>query len=355
MPYEVPFDLHRSARLILDELALHGVRAVFFVVGRMVEDHPDIVADIARAGHEIGLHGYEHDDLSAYDTEALALLDKNLARVGSLLEDITGSRPRGFRAPYLLAPHFYRAEVYAMLRAQGFSWVSNREVRYPVELLRPGLFPVRGAWRAGDGSARLVGDRVLLGPLNAGLVAKETFGGSLTGRLKWLLGQRSPFSRDGLIEVPVYSPLDCDLLGLPRPTEETSPEALDYARAVIHAAAVTPGRLSMITFHDWIVSGGNRMTLLGDALTAAHACGSEVATIAERPEWLTTRGLPGRGPRRVLEPLRPSHDGVGLAKSARQRVPRSTPADGRRRGRYRGSRLENGLAVLETGFARAEC
>ena len=111
MPHEVPFDLHRSARLILDELALHEARAVFFVVGRMVEDHPDVVADIARAGHEIGLHGYEHDDLSAYDAEALALLDKNLARVGSLLEDITGSRPRGFRAPYLLAPHFYRAEV----------------------------------------------------------------------------------------------------------------------------------------------------------------------------------------------------------------------------------------------------
>jgi peptidoglycan/xylan/chitin deacetylase (PgdA/CDA1 family) len=347
MPYEVPFDVHRSARVILDELAQHGVRAVFFVVGRMVEDHPDVVADIARAGHEIGLHGYEHDDLSAYDAEALAVLDKNLARVGSLLDDITGSRPRGFRAPYLLAPHFYRAEVYAMLRAQGFSWVSNREVRYPVELLRPGLFPVRSAWRAADGSARLVSDRVLLGPLNAGLVAKETFGGSPTGRLRWLLGQRPPFSRDGLIEVPVYSPLDCDLLGLPRPTEETSPEALEYARAVIHAAAaVSPGQLSMITFHDWIVSGGNRMTLLGEALTAAHACGSEVATIAERPEWLTIRGLPDRGPSQVLKSLPPSHDGVELATSARQRVPRSTPAGGRCRGQYQGSRSGNGLAVL---------
>lgn len=286
MPHDVPFDLRRSAELILGELARHEARAVFFVVGRMVEDHPEVMRDIASAGHEIGLHGYEHDHLSAYDAEALALLDKNLARVGTLLQDITGSRPQCFRAPYLLAPHFYRAEVYAMLRAQGFRWVSNREVRYPVELLRPGLFPVGGAWQARDGSARLARDRFLLGPLNAGLIAKETFGGSPAGRLRWLLGQRSPFTRDGMTEVPVYAPLDCDLLGLPKPTEDTSPEALAYTTAVVRAAAVTPGRLSMITFHDWIVSGGNRLSLLGDCLTAARESGTDIATIAQRPDWL---------------------------------------------------------------------
>jgi peptidoglycan/xylan/chitin deacetylase (PgdA/CDA1 family) len=286
MPHDLPFNLHRSARLILDELARHAAQAVFFVVGRMVEDHPDVVRAIADAGHEIGLHGYEHDDLSHYDAEALALLDKNLARVVSLAEDLTGSRPQSFRAPYLLAPHFYRAEVYAMLRAQGFRWVSNREIRYPVELLRPGLFPVGGAWRAADGSARLVRDRALLGPLNAGLIANETFGGSAAGRLRWLLGHRPPFVRDGLAEVPVYSPLDCDLLGLPRPAEDTPPQALAYTSAVVRAAAVTPGRLSMITFHDWIVSGGNRLTLLGDCLTAARDSGVDIATIAQRPDWL---------------------------------------------------------------------
>jgi hypothetical protein len=197
MPYEVPFDLHRSAKLILEELARHSAQAVFFVVGRMVEDHPEVVREIADAGHEIGLHGYEHDHLAKYDTEALSLFDKNLARVNSLVEDITGSRPQCFRAPYLLAPHFYRAEVYAILRAQGYRWISNREVRYPAELLRPGRIPAGNAWRAADGSARLGRNRLLLGPLNAGLIAKETFGGSPAGRLRWLLGKREPFTRDG--------------------------------------------------------------------------------------------------------------------------------------------------------------
>jgi peptidoglycan/xylan/chitin deacetylase (PgdA/CDA1 family) len=295
MPHAVPFDLSVSARLILDELARQAAHAVFFIVGRMVEDHPDVVRAIAEAGHEIGLHGYEHDDLSNYDGEALATLDKNLLRVGSLVEDIAGSRPQCFRAPYLLAPHFYRAEVYAMLRDQGFRWVSNREIRYPVELLRPGLLPLRSPWRAANGSVRLGRDQLLLGLLNAGLVAKETFGGSPAGRLRWLLGQREPFVRDGMTEIPVYAPLDCDLLGLPEPTEDTSPEALAYTRAVVRAAATAPGRLSMITFHDWIVSGGNRLPLLSDCLTAARRSGADIATIAQRPDWLAAPASAGPG------------------------------------------------------------
>jgi peptidoglycan/xylan/chitin deacetylase (PgdA/CDA1 family) len=290
MPHKVPFDARRGARLILDELARHAARGTFFIVGRMVEDYPDIVRDIASEGHEIGLHGYEHDDLSVYDAEALALLDKNLARAGALLADITGSRPQCFRAPYLLSPHFYRAEVYAMLRAQGYRWVSNMEIRHPAELLRPGLLPMPEAWRLSDGFARLVNDRLVLGLLNLRLILNGNFGASPTGRLRWLLGRREPFVRDGLLEVPVYSPLDCDLVGLPRPTEDTPPETLQYARAVLRTASAAPGRLSMITFHDWIVSGGNRLTLLGDALSAARESGVEVSTIAERPDWLLTPG-----------------------------------------------------------------
>jgi hypothetical protein len=126
--------------------------------------------------------------------------------------------------------------------------------------------------------------------MNAGLIAKETFGGSPIGRLRWLLGQRPPFTRDGMTEIPIYVPLDCDLLGLPRPTDDTPPEALAYTRAVVSAAAAAPGQLSMITFHDWIVSGGNRLSLLGDALATARENDVDIATIAQRPEWLPTVG-----------------------------------------------------------------
>jgi len=287
MPYDLVYDLTRNTSLILSELAQCDARAVFFMVGRMVEDHPDVVQAIAAGGHEIGLHGYEHDDLSRYDTGALALFDKNLARVGSLVEDITGSRPLGFRAPYLLSPYFYRAEVYALLKAQGYRWVSNRQVRYPVELLRPGLFPIRSAWRGPDGAARLMENRLLLPPLNTRLLIQESFGGSVLGRLRWLLGKRPPFIRDGLVEVPAYAPLDCDLLGLPTPQSDTPDDVLAFSRAVLQAAARRQGGLSMVTFHDWIVSGGNRLVLLRDTLAAARENSMSISTIADNLDWLS--------------------------------------------------------------------
>src|SRR5580693_5583077 len=219
MPHKVPYDLHASARSILDVLARYQARAVFFVVGRIVEE-------LADAGHEIGLHGYDHDDLASYDQYRLDRLGDDLARVGSLVEQIAGARPRCFRAPYLLTPEFYRPEVSALLRANGYHWVSNQEVRYPAELLRPDRFPLRAAFRPGPGMLPgLVRSRLALTLLNAGLVAREDFLGSPAGRLSWLLSGRSPFERAGLLEVPLYAPLDCDLLGLPRPTRRRTSSA----------------------------------------------------------------------------------------------------------------------------------
>src|SRR6202046_4249409 len=217
MPHKVPYDLHASARSILDVLARYQARAVFFVVGRMVEEHPEVVQELADAGHEIGLHGYDHDDLASYDQYRLDRLGDDLARVGSLVEQIAGARPRCFRAPYPLTPEFYRPEVSALLRANGYHWVSNQEVRYPAELLRPDRFPLRAAFRPGPGMLPgLVRSRLALVLLNAGLVS-------------WLLGGRPPFERAGLLEVPLYAPLDCDLLGLPRPQDDTPPDLLGYA------------------------------------------------------------------------------------------------------------------------------
>ena len=287
MPHKVPYDLHASARSILDVLARYQARAVFFVVGRMVEEHPGVIQELADAGHEIGLHGYDHDDLASYDQYQLDRLGDDLARAGSLVDQIAGARPRCFRAPYLLTPEFYRPEVSELLRANGYHWVSNQEVRYPAELLRPDRFPLRAAFRPGPGMLPgLVRSRLALVLLNAGLVAREDFLGSPTGRLSWLLGGRAPFERAGLLEVPVYAPLDCDLLGLPRPQDDTPPDLLGYARAVLRTTATAPGAMAMATFHDWIVSGGNRLVLLDDVLAAASDAGVDVSTTAASPHWL---------------------------------------------------------------------
>jgi hypothetical protein len=89
-----------------------------------------------------------------------------------------------------------------------------------------------------------------------------------------------------MTEVPVRLPLDCDLIGLPKPNEDTPTVALDYARAVFRYAAAAPGGLTTITFHDWLVSGGNRLVLLRDALAVARERGAVISTIARNPDWL---------------------------------------------------------------------
>jgi peptidoglycan/xylan/chitin deacetylase (PgdA/CDA1 family) len=48
---------------LLEVLAGHNVHTTFFLIGRYVEQRPDIVRDIAQAGHVIGNHTFTHPSL----------------------------------------------------------------------------------------------------------------------------------------------------------------------------------------------------------------------------------------------------------------------------------------------------
>ena len=49
---------------ILDILRKHDVKATFFVVGRYVAEHPELVRRIVEEGHTLGNHTYNHFDMS---------------------------------------------------------------------------------------------------------------------------------------------------------------------------------------------------------------------------------------------------------------------------------------------------
>ena len=87
--------------LLLDVFAKHDVNATFFVPGEIVERHPDKVKEISKEGHEVGCHGLIH-------TKNECLLSKtkqeeSIKKSTQLIEDVTGTRPSGFRAPCLRA------------------------------------------------------------------------------------------------------------------------------------------------------------------------------------------------------------------------------------------------------------
>ena len=58
-----------TTRKILAFLAERGVRGTFFVVGEFAEEQSDLVREIARGGHEIGLHSYRHAPLTETDPD----------------------------------------------------------------------------------------------------------------------------------------------------------------------------------------------------------------------------------------------------------------------------------------------
>jgi peptidoglycan/xylan/chitin deacetylase (PgdA/CDA1 family) len=78
-------------------LAGRGVRATFFVLGQRAARAPGLVADLAAAGHEIGVHGWEHRYLTTRGPRATA---DDLRRAGDLIGAVTGRWPRLFRPPY---------------------------------------------------------------------------------------------------------------------------------------------------------------------------------------------------------------------------------------------------------------
>ncbi len=81
---------------LLALLARHNARATCFVVGWVAERHPDLIRTIARAGHEIASHGWDHARVTTLTPVQFRHSVRSSKRV---LEDIAGTPVVGFRAP----------------------------------------------------------------------------------------------------------------------------------------------------------------------------------------------------------------------------------------------------------------
>lgn len=81
---------------ILDMLDVYGVKATFFIPGVIAEHYPLVVKEISRRGHEIGFHGYLHEESTAtsYEEE-----DATMTRCETIIKDLTGQSMAGHRGP----------------------------------------------------------------------------------------------------------------------------------------------------------------------------------------------------------------------------------------------------------------
>lgn len=110
-----------TTELFLKFLAKHDKRATFFVEGRVADRHPELIAKIADAGHELACHTQTHPALDQISKEELKEeLEKNIEG----LINCGATKVSGFRAPCFSLTR-ESSWAYETLAELGFSYSSS--------------------------------------------------------------------------------------------------------------------------------------------------------------------------------------------------------------------------------------
>lgn len=86
-----------STGLVLDRLKEAGAKATFFLVGKKVEKHPEVVRRIVAEGHSVGVHTFHHNRLYAFLSPKDVQAD--IVRTQAAIEIACAERPVWFRPP----------------------------------------------------------------------------------------------------------------------------------------------------------------------------------------------------------------------------------------------------------------
>lgn len=75
----------------------YQLKTTWFVPGHSIETFPEQMGEVARRGHEIGIHGYSHENpIAMTRKQETAVLERSI----ELITDLTGRRPTGYVAPW---------------------------------------------------------------------------------------------------------------------------------------------------------------------------------------------------------------------------------------------------------------
>jgi peptidoglycan/xylan/chitin deacetylase (PgdA/CDA1 family) len=120
-----------------------GIRATFFAIGRDLgsEDNRATLRQLADGGHEIANHSYNH--LYDLTRRSYVTILEEIRHGSDAIEEATGTRPRGFRAPgYVVSDPLFDA-----LEELGVAWDSSVfpcPVYYSAKLAALGMLTLRG-------------------------------------------------------------------------------------------------------------------------------------------------------------------------------------------------------------------
>lgn len=125
--------------------------ATFFVLAGHVKEYASLIRLISKEGHEIALHGLRHIPLSRYTP---AIFRDEILTAKKIVEDSTGARVRGFRAPNFSMRLEHRWAMDVLLDC-GFEYDASMTAAVFSRSLKQGALPIREISRSGVGTGLL--------------------------------------------------------------------------------------------------------------------------------------------------------------------------------------------------------
>jgi len=123
-----PDILARQLDRLLGLLKKHRCRATFFCLGVSMVDHPDLVRQIADAGHEIASHGWGHEPVREIGWDRFR---SDLRRSLDWLSEVSSKQVVGYRAPEFSVDADHLDQFYDVCLEEGLRYDSS-------------VFPMRG-------------------------------------------------------------------------------------------------------------------------------------------------------------------------------------------------------------------
>lgn len=88
----------KSTTELLAILEKHQVKAHFFLIGKHIEEHPELAKELHNNGHLLGNHSYSHS--SFFPLSSTKKLRYEIEKTNKLIEDITLKKNTYFRPPF---------------------------------------------------------------------------------------------------------------------------------------------------------------------------------------------------------------------------------------------------------------
>lgn len=112
------YGMLRGLPRILDLFEKYNIKATFFTPGKVAEKYSENIKEIVKRGHEIGFHGYEHENFGLLNKEE----QRKIFKKGiESIKKISGQIPKGFKVP----EGELTLETLELAKENGFVYSSN--------------------------------------------------------------------------------------------------------------------------------------------------------------------------------------------------------------------------------------